>query len=621
MDLSKEKKKNKLEPLLVGLATAAVLLLFVLFLKALMLPLLRLELRHDLAGAQELLRSRGLTGLISVALIEALQMVVVFIPAEFIQISCGLSYSFPVALLACDCGVCLGATIIFFLVRVLHFQSTAFAKRRQRIERLSSATHERNTVVFLYLLFFMPIIPFGAICYYGSSSRLPYRKYLLTVATGVIPSITVSNLMGEAGLAFLKNALPFWLLLCIIVLLAVLLFVLITLVIRRLYFSGADGTPDSMMYAFIFFLVRLWQGRRQKVEIRDALLASAEAPYILLANHESFPDFYYISQLPHPRNPSYLVNEYYCTRPILKPMAKHGGILSKKLFTKDVSTAVGLLRMLRKGFPVVVFPEGRLSPDGCSNPIVEPGGALYKKLGVDLVLVKLSGAYFAAPKWRKKTFRSTITVSVERVVKRDELKSMTAEELDALIARTLYNDASEEQETRYPQRGKAVGLDTLLYRCADCGALYTTQGAGNELACSACGSRHRLNERYRFEGEPATIHAYYEAIKRSEVPELDGLSLRAAVRTKIFGAGGGPVRWEDGECSLTEAGFAYRSDNTSFDIPLAQLPALAFSCGEEFELYHDGELHYFYPTEQKKQVARWALLVDLLNERSREKHE
>ena len=48
---------------------------------------------------------------------------------------------------------------------------------------------------------------------------------------------------------------------------------------------------------------------------------------------------------------------------------------------------------------------------------------------------------------------------------------------------------------------------------------------------------------------------------------------------------------------------------------MEKLPALAFSCGEEFELYHENELHYFYPLEESKQVARWALAVDLMAER------
>lgn len=374
------------------------------------------------------------------------------------------------------------------------------------------------------------------------------------------------------------------------------------------------------MYELIFWIVRLWLGKKQRLVIDDAPLRELDGPYILLANHESFEDFYYISQMAHPRRPSYLVNEYYCTRPILKTMARRGGILSKKLFTPDLAAPVGILRTVRAGYPVVIFPEGRLSPDGRSNPIVESGAALYRRLKTALVLVRIDGAYYAHPKWRRSRYRSAIHVSVRRVLGPEELAKLTNEELDELIRAELYNDAGR-LDGSYPQRDKAVGLEGLLYRCIDCGALYQTVGVGNELRCRACGSRHALDERYRFTDGPGSIGAYYDAIRAMEAGELDALCLRAEVGAKIFGANGGPVRREDGVCTLDAERFCYRSANAAFEIPVEKLPALAFSCAEEFELYHEGELHYFYPKTDPVQAARWALAVDLLAARRHSKGE
>ena len=272
--------------------------------------------------------------------------------------------------------------------------------------------------------------------------------------------------------------------------------------------------------------------------------------------------------------------------------------------------------MLRKGYPVVIFPEGRLSPDGRSNPIVESGAGLYRRFKTTLVLVNIDGAYYAHPKWRKKAFRSDIRLTVRRVIRPDELAKLSDTELEEIICKELYNDASQHVSFSYPQKNKAAGLDTLLYRCADCGALYRTAGVGNELRCHACGHVWHLDEKYHFAEAPWTIPGYYDEIRRLEEAELDQLSLHAEVKTKIFGADGGPVRWEKGVCTLDAATFHYHSDKEDFLIPTSQLPALAFSCGEEFELYHENELHYFYPLKDPKQVARWGLAVDLLAERS-----
>ena len=591
--------------------------LFCFFLKDILLPFLRLELQNDVDGAQALLRQRGLLGFLTVTLVETLQMVVVFIPAEFIQISSGLSFPFPIALLLCDLGVCLGATIIFVLVRGLRFHSRIYEKRRSALDRLSAGMHARSVALLLYLLFFMPIIPFGAICYSGSSTRIRYGRYLFTVATGVIPSIVVSNLMGAAGRAFLVNGLPFWLLLLIIAVLAAALFVFIFLFLDRVCFKESDGTPDSPVQALVCFIVGLWVRLTQKLVIEDEKLHGQQAPYIVLCNHESACDFYFMHRLSHPRNPCLVGNKYFTTRPILKTLTKKAGIIPKKLFTMDVRAAMGIIRTLRKGFPVIIFPEGRLSLDGRSNPIVEPGALLYKKSGVDLVLARIQGAYYAKPKWRPTFFRTVVRVSVERVLRAEEMARMTDEELNALIADTLYTDESQGTEKPILRGGRAKGLENLLYRCADCGALYTTHGKGNALLCTACGAAHTLDRHYRFTSGPSSIPAYFDAIRAMERAELDSLSLSCEVNTEIFGKDG-KTRKERGACSLTLEAFSYRSENVTFSIPTENLPALAFSCGKEFELYHDDELHYFYPVSQPQQAARWSLIVDLLKETRKE---
>ena len=384
-------------------------------------------------------------------------------------------------------------------------------------------------------------------------------------------------------------------------------------------FKESDGTPDSPVYALIFLLVRLWHGRRPRPVIDDELLRGIDAPYIMLANHQSFFDFYYIYQMAHPRNPTFLVNEYYCTRPVLKTMAKKAGILPKKLFTAEVGPAVRILRMIRRGYPVVIFPEGRLSPDGITNPVAESSGAFYKRLGVDLVLVKIRGAYFSFPKWRRKRFRSEIRLCVAEVIRKEELRTMSPGELDRRIAGVLYTDESSAPLCAYPQKNKAVGLENILYRCPDCGALYTIISRGNDLQCTACGSTHSLGDDYRFQNEPYTIGDWYGRIRETERRLADDFRLEANVETIIYGANGGPKRKERGVCTLDPEGFSYRSDSTAFLLSTERLPALAFSSGAEFELYHENELYYFYPTQQRQQCTRWALMVDLLAQRRRER--
>ena len=604
--------KKRTQSIIIAAAVIAVIALFAFFLKDILVPYVRMELNNDLDGAKELLRSRGVFGFFTVVLVEALQMVVVFIPAEFIQISSGLSYPFWIALLLCDLGVCLGATIIYVLVRVFRFDSQQFDKKETMIEHLAARSkRDRGTVLLLYFLFIMPFIPFGAICYYGSHKKLPYGRYLLTVATGVIPSIVTSNLMGAATRYFLGNDLSLPLLVLIIAVLAVVLFAVLFVFLDKVYFKENDGTPDSIIYSAFFRFADAVLKRKQRLHADDAETRAKKPPFIVLSNHESFYDFYYIKQLFPNVHPAYVVNRHYISLPVVKTLAKKAGFIPKRLFSPDPATPLGMMRTIRAGYPVVIFPEGRLSVSGQNYPIHDRGAAFYRRLKVDIVLCRISGAYLCNPKWRKRFYRGDVSVTVPRIITKEEAAAMTDAELDALIRETLaYDDCVSD--AGFSQKDKAKGLETVLYRCIDCGALYSTEGKGSALVCRACGRTHTLDAHYRFENG-LTIGTYYERIKALERETLWEEPLTAPVKTTVF-PDKGRKRRETGVCTLDRNGLTYRSSKAAFSIPFAELPALPFSCNAEFETYHNNELYYFYPTENPRQVVRWALLVDLQKE-------
>ena len=400
------------------LCLMAIIALFAFFLSDILIPLLRMEFHNDVDGARQLLESKGALGAVTVILVEALQMVVIFVPAEFIQISSGLSYPFPIALALCDLGVCLGATMIFILVRTFRYDASGTGGSRKAetmIGRLSARTDSTNTQLMMYLLFVMPVVPFGAISYYGSGTGIRFGRYLFTAATGAIPSIIVSNLIGTSVKAFLIHALPLRVLVLIIIVLAAALLAALWILFTRVLFRDSDGTPDSPLYDIIFRIIRIWRGRRQNLHVDNTKLQGMEPPFVVLCNHESFYDFYYVSELLGDYRPSYVINQHVTSAPVLRHLSGRVGMIPKRLFYNDVA-AFKVARTLRAGYPVVIFPEGRLSLDGTNNPLIRDTAFLYQRLKTDLVIVKIAGAYFSCPKWRKTFYPSDIHVTVERIL-------------------------------------------------------------------------------------------------------------------------------------------------------------------------------------------------------------
>ena len=606
--------------IIIAVSVLAVVGLFAYFLKDILIPYIKMEIANDFDGAKELLVSKGIFGFLTVILVEALQMVVIFIPAEFIQVSSGMSYPFYIALLLCDAGVCLGASIIFVLVRAFRFTSKAAEAGEEKIDRLTSGKKKgRGTVLLMYFLFIMPIIPFGAICYYGSRKRdLSYGKYIRTVATGVIPSIVSSNVLGAATKFFISRSLPLPLLILIIVLLAAALFTVLAVFLNKVYFKEDEGTPDSILNDAFFRFVHFVRKHRQRLHVDDSLIRDLPAPYIMLLNHESFYDFYYSRQLFRNNNPAYVINRHYVSAKLPRRFAEKACFIPKRLFTPDAATPMKIMRTLKKGYSVVIFPEARLSITGRTYPIVDRSAAFYRRLKTDVVIASINGGFFANPKWRRRFYKADIYVRAERVIKSDEIKNMTDEEFKSVMDRALYHDASDNVVNRYPQKDKAQGLEQVLYRCAFCGKLYSTKGAGNDLVCSECGKTLHFDESYHFTEEPFTIGGYYDRLIELEKKELDSLDLSAEVDTVIFSEEGRYRTKEQGVCTLTKEGFGYVSGNNSFSVGFDLLPALPFSCGKEFETYNNDRLFYFYPKENRQQCARWALIVDLIKELSDE---
>ena len=606
-------RSKNTERIIVGLSLVILAVLFVCFFKDILVPLFSMELSGDFEGAKAMLETKGWFGALCVIIIEALQMVVVFIPAEFIQVSSGLSYPFHLSMILCDLGVCLGATLIFLLTRICRFSTGSSRRSMKEIGQISARTGSRGVMILMYILFITPIVPFGAICYYGSGRDISYRRYILTVSTGVIPSIITSNLIGTSAKAFIRNAIPMWMLVLIILLLMILLLVMIWFLLDKVIFRSGDRSPDSATYFLFFKLVNLLRSRKQRLHIDNEKLEGVKPPYIVLCNHASFYDFYYVKQLLGDVSPSFVVNSHIVSPPLLRRLSEKSGMIPKKLFYPDTA-ALRIMRTLNKGHSVVVFPEGRLSVDGRCYPIVESAARVYKKHGITLVLANISGAYYANPKWRKKFFKSDIYVSVKRVIEGEEMKELSVEGLEDIIVSSISCDEASEHLNRYKSKNRAKGLESILYRCADCGELYTTAAEGSDLICTACGARHHLDEAYFFTDDAKSIPHYYDRIKELEAAELDTFELRTEVDTRIYTDGVRRPRKDHGECTLTKESFTYSSDKVSFTIPIAKLPALAFSCDKEFELYYQKELYYFYPVKERRQAARWALITDLLYE-------
>lgn len=153
-------------------------------------------------------------------------------------------------------------------------------------------------------------------------------------------------------------------------------------------------------------------------------------------------------------------------------------------------TVLTMMRRLKKGYNVAVFPEGNRSWDGVTREFVATTGKLVRSSGASLVTYRIDGGYFANPRWAGGSIRRGKTRGhVVNVYTPEQLKAMKPDEINECIKNDLHVDAYEEQRknpTPFKGRNLAQHMETLLFICPRCGGIHTLHSRGDTLSCDSC---------------------------------------------------------------------------------------------------------------------------------------
>ena len=621
-------KKRKLQKIFIGILAIICLVLIAFFVKDIMIDLFKYQSQGNEEGMKEVIESHGIFGMIAIVVIQAFQMLVVFMPAEFIQVAAGVSFPWYIAIFLLDFGVFIGASLIYMLVKTFKFDTEIFNSSKKKIENFvkKDKKKNRNIQALMFILFAAPIVPFGAVCYFGASSKISYRRYIISAVLGVLPSIIFSLMFGKVINYFVTNNISLWYLVLIaLVFILIVLFVSGIILNKRVFKKGA-GTPESPIYKVLLFVIELYVKLKVKATFDRSKIKDLKGPYVLLSNHGSSLDVYYLSKLMSPHRMSFILNKYYFHFKHFRKLLNAIGAIPKKLFSPDIETIYRTIKSIKEGYPVLMCPEGRLSLSGASYYVGEETAKLLKKLKVPTVIALVNGAYLTNPKWRKKRFKGKVHSEVKYVLSVEEIEQLSIEELTKIINENLYYNEFEYARVNnltYKENGKMNGAEHVLYHCPKCHQEFKMISKGNKLICSECGFELETDVHYSFKENEFGIldfNGYYQRISEIEKNRLlnEELDLSIEVKVRKFDFKNDYYKNKgEGICRLTKESFSFKgkvnNDEIEFEIPIKQLHALAFSVNEEFECYYGEDLYYFYPTENRSICTKLALIVDLLN--------
>ncbi len=391
--------------------------------------------------------------------------------------------------------------------------------------------------------------------------------------------------------------------------------------------------PPAALYA-VLMLVAKALGRADNTHfVYRAYPGRDEGPILMIANHASRADYEFTGPPCWPKRLNYVVgyNEFFrFPTSLLLPIMQ---VIPKKNFTPDHYAVREILRAARQGCSICLMPEGMSSITGMAQPIIPGGAKLVKKLGLSVYYAKIAGGYLTYTKHCLDRRKGRVEVTVDRMFTAEELGTLSVEEIEDRMNRLLaHDDYLWNERARVRFRGKnpmAKRLETLLYLCPRCGALYQNETEGDALRCRACGNTVHLDETYALrpaEGSECPAHVtdwtILERERAAEDVRREGFCHSGRVkvgvlpeRRVLFGDKTSELRGE-GTLTLDRGGLHY--DGTlegapfRFDLPSAQLPTYGMCTDiSRFYLFLDGRFLEFYP--EAGDVLYWDHLTEELH--------
>ena len=380
----------------------------------------------------------------------------------------------------------------------------------------------------------------------------------------------------------------------------------------------AIGKISPLLYAIAYPIIKRKYTKKYNISYDNEVTKSIKGPAIVVATHTCDEDHILSALTLHPIRPTYIVSEHFMHNKSTAKLLKHMHVITKKMFTPDVSTIINIMRAKKENAVIVIFPEGRLSCYGHTLPLADGTAELIKKLGVDLYIWKAEGAYLTFPKWRNKGENriGKINASVKLLLSADEVAAKEISEIKDITEKAiLHDDELAMDGVEYKSDCIASGVDKILFKCPKCLSEDTITAEGNHIRCE-CGLDATLDSYYKLHDAPfERINEWFEWQQNSMDTENGHLASKA--RLGCCGDDGfmDPDAG-DGEIYLDKDVFklsgTLHGESIEFSVRSDKIGAFPISPGDHFDIYHNGKLIYVYPMPDQRTTVKWVCFLDNL---------
>ena len=212
---------------------------------------------------------------------------------------------------------------------------------------------------------------------------------------------------------------------------------------------------------------------------------------------------------------------------------------------RGTATVRAVMKTVRDGSSVCMFPEGNRSFNGLTCPIPPATGKLARSCGSSLVTYRLRGGYLTWPRWGRGLRKGAMRGEVAGVYTHEELAAMTPEQVNAVIERDLFVDAYADQRKEpaaFKGKTPAENIESMLFMCPGCGRIGTLRSEKDRVRCS-CGWSAVYDEygMVRPDGGEALTLTELDAAQNEKIKAMAAAELNAGPDAEIQGGADRPA--------------------------------------------------------------------------------
>ncbi|MDJ0765066.1 MAG: lysophospholipid acyltransferase family protein [Myxococcota bacterium] len=249
------------------------------------------------------------------------------------------------------------------------------------------------------------------------------------------------------------------------------------------------GTQHQLLWTTTRWTFCQWLQLRYRCFLAPNADPEPSPPYVVVANHGNFFDPWMIGLYFKHALRIMMSDDGFRAGPISRWYLNGIGAFPKKKGARDLRAMKKTLSFLKRGDPVLIFPEGQATWDGETQPIYRGIERMVKRIKCPLVIARFSGHFLSRPWWAKGWRKGRVLLE-RTVIPSDQVARMDETEILAAIQTGIHtNDILDARNQAGGFRGQrlAEGVERLIWICVRCGRSGTLATAGNEINCSACG--------------------------------------------------------------------------------------------------------------------------------------